>query len=41
MDRIFDFINKNNLVDFINENGDMDNPSTVVRPILDRVLFGK
>ncbi|MBA2868347.1 NAD(P)/FAD-dependent oxidoreductase [Methanococcus maripaludis] len=41
MDRIFDFINKKNLVEFINEKGDMDNPSTVVKPILDRVIFGK
>jgi hypothetical protein len=41
MDRIFEFINKNSLVEFINEKGDMDNPSTVVKPILDRVIFGK
>lgn len=41
MDKILEFINKNNLVEFINEKGDMDNPSKVIKPILERVIFGK
>ncbi|ABR54446.1 geranylgeranyl reductase [Methanococcus vannielii SB] len=41
IDRILEYVTKNNLLDIINEKGDMDSPSSVVWPILEKAVFGK
>jgi geranylgeranyl reductase family protein len=40
IDKIFKFVNDSELIDYINEKGDMDKPSTVVKDIFDRFIFG-